>query len=774
MDKTALEAYKQLVEEQGQALLDVIRSVAMGDLDVEVQIPEGVEILSDLAVGISIMVGDLQEMMDERVRTELVEQQSRALLGVVQSVALGNLDVKVEVPEGAEVLSELAISIEMMVDDLREMMAEQERARAEIEDSRQQLALALDEVLATQRRYLGEEWQKYTAPGGTSRGYARDQDREGPADDAWLPAMTQAVEQGGAVTEIEPADGTALAIPISLYGEVIGAMGFRREGEHRWREEEIETVEAVVEQVGWALESQRLFDKEQQARALLGARVGELDCLNDIGRKIDEAPPVAEFLEWLVDRIPAAMRYPDLCVVSIELEDQVHGVPEARGLSCQIVQGLQRGGEQVGKVTIAYTEERGFIDEESALLGDIARRISGYIENRRLFEQTQTALSEAQVLYRVAQTLSHAGDQQEMFESVLTEYLGYLGLPQGGLLLNDEDGQTGTLVALVSGGRVVEAGRRIPLVGNPPTEQMIATKKPVVINDAAHSALVQPVHELAEDLGYKSLLLVPIVMRGEVIGALGADATETAHEFTEREVALVQAVADQLSVTLENRRLFQETQAALAEVETAHRSYLRREWQDHLRQRDVLERSAFVYDRTGSGPEAAWSAVPDLWRPEMDLAMRAGRPVTEPGGDEQEGASLAMPITVRGQTIGVLGVEAPGGDRQWTEEDLAFVEAIGDQLAQTLETARLFADTQRTAERERLIGEITAKIRASTDMHHILQTAAVELGQTLGTSRALIRAGLEGLEVAQPAAAPGGDGHSGDGGQAGEPLVQRE
>jgi GAF domain-containing protein len=108
-----------------------------------------------------------------------------------------------------------------------------------------------------------------------------------------------------------------------------------------------------------------------------------------------------------------------------------------------------------------------------------------------------------------------------------------------------------------------------------------------------------------------------------------------------------------------------------------------------------------------------------------------------------------MPITIRGETIGVLGVEASSSDYQWTEEDRALIEAVGEQLAQALESARLFADTQRRAERERLVGEITAKIRASTDVREILETTAMELGQALGTSRALVRLGSE-----EPASQP--------------------
>jgi PAS domain S-box-containing protein len=1119
---------------------------------------------------------------------ELVEQQSRALLDVVQSVALGDLEVSVDVPEGVEVLSELAVGIEIMIDDLRAMLAEQERTRAEIEAGRQQLEVALQDVLDVQRRYLRQQWGDYAAQ-AAARGFILAEGQAEPSGDAWLPAMSEAVQQAETVAGGQAAAGAALALPIKLYDEVIGALGFGREGDEPWSEDEIAIVETIVEQVGWALESQRLFDEEQQARALLGMRVNELDCLNDIGRKIDETPAVPEFLEWVANRVPSAMQHPDLCVAAIEFEGEVYSKAEAMSLPCQMVQSLQVGGEQRGRVTIAYTKERDFINEESALLGDIARRVSGYvenrillleaqnaarrleeertllqtmidnlpdlvyvkdrqsrflvgnaallrligietqqellghwdgdffppelaagfyadeqdlvqtgqaligheeivadlatgkmrwfsstkvplrdmhgeiyglvglgrditerreterilerrrsqleclsdigqkigeapsipdflqwvagripltmqypdlcvvaiefgeqvygtakaldlpvqmvqslhaggervgrlciaytedqdflneesallgdiarrvsgyIENRRLFEQTGAALNETAMLLRVTRNLGQTTDEREIFEFVLSEYLGSLGLGQGGVLIFDQDKRYGTLRALMIDGQPAEPGLRIPVTGNPACEKLIATREPVVVMDALHDQLLGPVHNLVEDLGYMSMMLVPILVGQDVIGALGADSVETIYEFSARDVALVRAVADQLGVAMENRRLFQETQAALsetqalyratrsvtaianlpdtlhamvdgvaealpadrvslitfdletrevihfaaggpglgqiipvsfdelwdglsgwvlregkpalspkdaldprelpevqrrrvetncgsiivvpvlyrgrllgtmtaintseqedftehdvdimiaiatqaaaaienatlfektqaalAEVEALHGSYLRRAWQDHLRQRDVLQKSAFLYDRTHPEAQDAWSSAPDLWRPEMEVAAREGRHATSngsanngsasngsasSGGDGQDRAGLAIPITLRGQTIGVLGVETANDDRQWTPDDVALIEAIGDQLAQTLETARLFADTQRRAERERLIGEITTKIRASTDMHDILETAATELGRALGTSRALVRVGMAGVET---------------------------
>jgi HAMP domain-containing protein len=135
---------------------------------------------------------------------KIVEAQAQDLLSVVQSVASGDLNVEVPIPseeEGIEVLTELAAGVDRMVEDLRAMMAEQERARAEVESSRLQLAATLKELLAVQRRYLEERWDRYTSTATDRQGYYRYGDEDGPTAYALLPAMTTAVLEDSTVTE---------------------------------------------------------------------------------------------------------------------------------------------------------------------------------------------------------------------------------------------------------------------------------------------------------------------------------------------------------------------------------------------------------------------------------------------------------------------------------------------------------------------------------------------------------------------------------------------
>lgn len=181
-------------------------------------------------------------------------------------------------------------------------------------------------------------------------------------------------------------------------------------------------------------------------------------------------------------------------------------------------------------------------------------------ERKQVAEEREKLLAETQVLYRISQALSQVSDQRKMAESVLTEYLQILELPQGGVMLFDDNQTEGTLIGLMQGGTLIEPGMRIPIIGNPACEQMIDTKAPVVIVDALTDPILEPVRDFVYELGYKSLLLVPIIIQNEVVGALGADSVDKIYEFTDREIDLVQTIADRLGAALENQRLFDEAQ----------------------------------------------------------------------------------------------------------------------------------------------------------------------------------------------------------------------
>lgn len=357
---------------------------------------------------------------------ELVDAQGRVLLDAIQSAALGELDVQIEVPEGVEVLSDLAIGLDMMIDDIREMITEQVQARKQMEQTHHELDMALQQVLAVQRRYIHEGWERYVQEQERVSDYALIDGQPASSTDISFPAMASAIANGEMASDQDDQDST-LALPIQFYGELLGVLGFAREGQDGWSENELSTVRAVLDQVAQALENQRLLDEQQRVSTLMGKRVEELACLSDIGRKLDESPSLVDLLTWVAARIPAAMQHADECLVAIEFGGQVYGKPEAQTLPRQMVQGMRISGELVGRVYVAYTQDYDFLDEESALLGDVARRLSGYIEVQQLLHDAQARAEQERQVRTAVDRIRRAVDTEAVMRVGLEELNQVLG-----------------------------------------------------------------------------------------------------------------------------------------------------------------------------------------------------------------------------------------------------------------------------------------------------------------------------------------------------------
>ena len=78
-------------------------------------------------------------------------------------------------------------------------------------------------------------------------------------------------------------------------------------------------------------------------------------------------------------------------------------------------------------------------------------------------------------------------------------------------------------------------------------------------------------------------------------------------------------------------------------------------------------------------------------------------------------------------------------NRKWTAEERALVEAVSEQLAQTVENLRLFDNTQQRAVREQLTRGITDKMRAAPDVDAIIKTGLTELSKALGVPRTYVK-----------------------------------
>jgi GAF domain-containing protein len=167
--------------------------------------------------------------------------------------------------------------------------------------------------------------------------------------------------------------------------------------------------------------------------------------------------------------------------------------------------------------------------------------------------------------------------------------------------------------------------------------------------------------------------------------------------------------------------------AALAEAQTAQQRYLVQSWEGLREAKRTPGGYRYRAPEAGDVPEV--EVVEDAWLPSMTRAVRAKDVVMDTG-------SLAVPITsgTRAQLIGALGVRREGSEA-WSEDELALLTTVTDQLAQTLENLRLLDETTRRAAREQTAGEITGRIREAVEIEMVLERALGELGRAFAAER---------------------------------------
>jgi GAF domain-containing protein len=122
----------------------------------------------------------------------------------------------------------------------------------------------LEETQVIHRHYLREAWEGFTSLPEARLGYRYTEPGLTSPEETWLPTMTKAVQQGDAVTAANEGEGAELAVPITLRGQTIGALGLRRDEASGWTADDVAVVQAAAEQIALTLENMRLFEETRQ------------------------------------------------------------------------------------------------------------------------------------------------------------------------------------------------------------------------------------------------------------------------------------------------------------------------------------------------------------------------------------------------------------------------------------------------------------------------------------------------------------------------------
>jgi GAF domain-containing protein len=395
---------------------------------------------------------------------------------------------------------------------------------------------------------------------------------------------------------------------------------------------------------------------------------------------------------------------------------------------------LTAEGEPIGVMELEWRGREQYRPELLGIVRTLGNQAAVAIQSARLFDTTRRQARREQSLRRVISTINASDDVLDDLSSISSLVCASTAAETVALTTHSA-GETGysrfSAIEELDDSSQAQAEARLPMRGS-------GTEWVLRHDELWRTGDLRQEHRFVEDpgllnAGVVSRLILPLHAGDRAIGALDVGSA-LADAFTEDDVSFLSQVAGQLALSLERTRLLGETRSALAEVQATHQRYVQIGWEGAL----------------SSGRDRVWgflespeglTATDEIWSPEIEAAITTGRAAAVNSADDSDGqrSGLAVPIQLLGQTIGVL--DFYDNDRVWSEDDKALVEALAAQVAVALENQRLFEQTQRRAQRERLAGEIVGKIRSAGDVQQILETAAEELGRALRVSRTRVRIG---------------------------------
>ena len=435
-------------------------------------------------------------------------------------------------------------------------------------------------------------------------------------------------------------------------------------------------------------------------------------------------------------RIAAEKR--PIVIRDIDKADVVNPILRERGVRSLLGVPLLVEGRSIGVMHVGSLTPREFDDTEAVLLQLVGDRVAVAIDRARLLEAERQAREEAEAstarLVRL-ESLTEAALSElsldELLDELLTRLRRVLNSDTATVLLLDKEADE--LVAYAAKGVEEEARRRVRIpVGRGFAGRVAAEARPVVIPDVGPGKVINPI---LLDVGIRSLLGVPLLVEGEVIGVLHVG-TLTPRDFGDDDIRLLQLAADRIALAIERARLFDSERHAREDAERsadliARVQSITEVALTHLALDDTLLNEMLA--RVRDGLEVDTAAILTLDREANELVARAARGLEEevergmrvPVGGGFAGriaatgkpvvleevrhtdvlnpvlrlrgirSLLGVPLLIEGRVIGVLHVGSLT-PRSFTDENVTLLQMAADRIAVALDRARL-------SEREHLV-----------------------------------------------------------------------
>ncbi|MBP7688765.1 MAG: GAF domain-containing protein, partial [Thermoflexales bacterium] len=387
----------------------------------------------------------------------------------------------------------------------------------------------------------------------------------------------------------------------------------------------------------------------------------------------------------------------------------------------EIALPLMVGDRVWGALDVQSKQVAAFDEANAAVLQTMADQLAIAISNANQFQQTEKTLQNTRNLFAASQAVSTAINTPDILQGLIDHITP--DASRATIALNgplDETGHptyfelTATWVhpdyATLT--QAVRPGSRFT-PEQLPVVSAVTRARPLIVPSVNADDVSPELRMLMHRFNSEAMIALALTVDQNVLGLL-IIGYQHARAFDADYIQTLVTLSNQAAVVIQNRRSLAEMQAALKQLDVVNRRLTGEAW------------------RTYTTPLGGTLTVQD----------------TAPGFDSATPARLDTPIVVRGEPIGALKLHDLNPDRAWSANDRALLEAVASEIAVAIDNARLLEQTERRAEREQFIAEISRKMLAASDMRSIIQIASDELSTALGVMRTEVKVGLAGLETA--------------------------
>ena len=607
-----------------------------------------------------------------------------------------------------------------------------------------------------------------------------------------------------------------MGVPLTVQDEVIGCLTLNDRRVGVYGEAEAALAQTFASQAAVAVKNAGLFEAVQRSARDLEAVSGILRSLNatpDVYQAfssvaaglraitgcyrvslarlnetrdafailaLDQPQPVSGPIVWhplshttAADDVLAGRIHltPDL---SREKSGFFEGLLYESGQRSRINLPLQVGDTIIGALNLTWDRIHGFDEDQLPLLGQVADAVALAVERSRLFEQTETNLAETQALYQVSRALIAADTLPALLQALVESVAERLPADRVLLVTVDEEARRVVDYVVNEEGEVDLGRATFEELWEGLTGWVLRQRKPALSPkgqpDPRESARMQE-QRRAGNTG--SVIVVPLQYRDKVLGTLTAVNRQDDPDYTQRNVDLMVAMANQAAIAIENARLFAETQQRASDLEAlAEVSSVLRVAAGTTEILEIaLDASMDLFDADRGAiavpadpPDRFFIAHEEGWFPALrefeyhaddsifghvfttgepyltaDVMQdeRAHRPTLRAWRSEtpEPHASIFAPLRAGDDVVGIISLTA-GDTQAFDEEDLRMLTAVAEIAGSALQRASLMETLeQRVAERTRELEEAYEQLKELdrlkskfvSDISHELRTPITSL-----------------------------------------------